>query len=113
MKTFLLRGLCSIFLQCVAISIAAQNTSPAPTPLSSDIFVVGVKTRKGELKFGEPKKFTDYTGYNNQPTFLPDGRSILFTSIRDKQADIYRYDIRTGATNQITNTPESEFSPTS
>ena len=43
---------------------------------------------------------------------MSDGQSILYTSIRDKQADIYRYDIRGGATTQITNTPESEFSPT-
>jgi len=45
-------------------------------------------------------------------SFLSDGKSILYASIRDKQADIYRYDISSGATTQITNTPESEFSPT-
>lgn len=43
---------------------------------------------------------------------MPDGRTILYTSIRDKQADIFRYDIKSGATTQVTNTPESEFSPT-
>ena len=43
---------------------------------------------------------------------MPDGHSILYTSIRNKQADIYRYDASTGATTQVTNTPESEYSPT-
>jgi hypothetical protein len=43
---------------------------------------------------------------------MPDGKSILYTSNRNKQTDIYRYDIQTGATTQITNTPESEYSPT-
>ena len=51
-------------------------------------------------------------GYNNQPFFLPDGQGILYTSIRDKQADIYHYDIHSGVTTQVTNTPESEYSPT-
>jgi WD40 repeat protein len=51
-------------------------------------------------------------GYNNQPFFLMDGRSILYTSIRNGQADIYRYDPAFGGTTQVTNTPESEYSPT-
>src|SRR5438046_7555234 len=93
----------------------AQTPSPSPTPTPplSDIFVIDVKTkRSGELKFGEPKKITDFAGYNNQPFFMPDGHGILYTSIRNKQADIYRYDLRDEATTQITNTPESEYSPT-
>ena len=64
------------------------------------------------MKVGEPVKITDWAGYNNQPSFMPDGQSILYTSIREKQADIYRYDIRRAATTQVTNTPESEYSPT-
>ena len=64
------------------------------------------------MKLGPPQKITNWVGYNNQPSFLSDGQSIFYASIRDKQADIYRYDIRGGATTQITNTPESEYSPT-
>src|SRR5437764_6446336 len=114
-----------LILGCVvtlALSVAerAQTPSPSPaaTPPSSDIFVVEVKTKldrktkTDELKFGEPKKITDLAGYNNQPSFMPDGQSLLYTSIRNKQADIYRYDLRTDATTQVTNTPESEYSPT-
>jgi hypothetical protein len=66
----------------------------------------------GKLKLGQPVKISTWAGYNNQPSFLPDGQGILYTSIRDKQADIYRYDIRADSTTQITNTPESEYSPT-
>lgn len=90
------------------------NASPTPTtaPPASDIFIVEIKTAKDELKFGEPKRITDVAGYNNQPSFLPDGHSLLYTSIRNKQADIFRYELNTGATTQVTNTPESEYSPT-
>jgi hypothetical protein len=96
--------------------VLAQTPTPSPTPAvtppASDIFIVEVKTdRKGESKFGEPKKITEVAGYNNQPFFMPDG-SILYTSFRGKQTDIYRYDVGSGATTQVTNTPESEYSPT-
>ncbi len=56
---------------------------------------------------------TNSPGYDNQPSFRPDGGAILFTSIRGgTQTDIYRYDVASGATERVTNTPESEYSPT-
>src|SRR5437899_10701336 len=81
------------------------SPSPTPTPPFSDIFIVDVKTERDETRFSQPVKITTFAGYNNQPSFLPDGRSILYTSIREKQADIYRYDLRSATTWQITNTP--------
>src|SRR5438045_9070128 len=115
-------SICFAFLLAIAAGVFAQtpspSPSPAPAPPASDIFMVEVKTkldrkeRTDELKFGEPKKITDFVGYNNQPFFMPDGHGILYTSIRNKQADIYRYDLRDEGTTQVTNTPESEYSPT-
>src|SRR5215510_14401161 len=98
---------------CAAVSAQTPSPTPRPatTPPPSDIFLVDVKTKKDALKFGVPKKITDVAGYNNQPFFMPDG-GILYTSFRGKQTDIYRYDSHSGATSQITNTPESEYSPT-
>src|SRR5437773_1543124 len=105
-----------IFLIAIIAGRSAQAQTPSPTPAAtpppSDIFLVDVKTKGDELKFGEPKKITEVAGYNNQPFFMPDGHSVLYTSIRNKQADIYRYELNTGATTQVTNTPESEYSPT-
>src|SRR5437899_797541 len=88
------------------------SPSPTPTPPFSDIFIVNVRNERDRIRFSQPVKITTFAGYNNQPSFLPDGRGILYTSIRAKQADIYRYDLRSRATSQITNTPESEYSPT-
>ena len=100
----------------IGLGAAARSQTPSPSPAAtpgfSDIFIVDIKNERGGMQFGQPLKITTFVGYNNQPSFLPDGRSILYTSIRDKQADIYRYDIRSGATSQITNTAESEYSPT-
>ena len=107
---------------CVLLAILAfvftvaygqtPTPTPAATPPPSDIYVADIRKKDDRLDLGEPKKVTTYVGYNNQPFFLPDGRSVLYTSIRNGQADIYRYDISSGATRQVTNTPESEYSPT-
>ena len=108
------------FVACLILSswvvAHAQTPSPSPTPAAappaSDIFIIDVASHNGKMKLGPPVKITNWVGYNNQPSFMPDGQSVLYTSIRDRQADIYRYDIARGATTQITNTPESEYSPT-
>jgi hypothetical protein len=100
----------------------AQQSSPTPAPTQSpttqappdtDIYVLSVKSSGGSWSFGDPLNITQRVGYDNQPGFLPDGQSLLFTSQRENnQTDIYRYDFKTAATTQITSTPESEYSPT-
>jgi WD40 repeat protein len=98
------------------VAVTAQTASPSPTPAAappaSDIFVVDLAGSSGKMKFGPPVKISTSVGYNNQPSFTADSQSILYTSIRDKQADIYRYYIHGGVTTQVTETPESEYSPT-
>lgn len=98
----------------LAVAASAQTPSPSPsaTPPSSNVFVADFSSKSGRIAIGKPIKISETSGYNNQPSFLADGQSILYTSIRNKQADIYRYDLRGGATTQVTNTPESEYSPT-
>jgi WD40 repeat protein len=108
------------FVACLSLSgwvvVRAQSASPSPTPAAtppaSDIFIIDVISHNGRTRLGQPVKINTSVGYNNQPSFTADGQSILYTSIRDKQADIYRYDLRGGTTTQITKTPESEYSPT-
>ena len=76
-----------------------------------DIYLVSVDKKDGVFEFGKPNNITDREGYDNQPSFTPDGRGVLYTSNREGQTDIYRYYIRTGATRQVTQTsPESEYS---
>jgi dipeptidyl aminopeptidase/acylaminoacyl peptidase len=93
---------------------AQPTASPTPAaPPDVDIFLVELTNRAGALTFGQPVNITKRAGYDNQPSFLPDGQSLLYTSQRDgQQTDIYRYNLQTGATTQLTATPESEYSPT-
>jgi hypothetical protein len=84
----------------------------APAPPDTEIFLAPFSA--GADPVGRPVNITNSPGYDNQPSFTPDGAGILFTSIRGggTQTDIYRYDVASGATAQVTRTPESEYSPT-
>jgi hypothetical protein len=80
---------------------------------STDIYLADLRVERGRVTVGAAVNVTARPGYDNQPYFLPDGRAFLYTSIReDGQADVYRYDLRTGSGRRVTATPESEYSPT-
>lgn len=115
-----------ITLAVCSLSAAARGqtttTTPTPTatptptpqpPPSTDIFVADLSIGGVEMKLGEARRVTTWEGYDNQPSFTPDGRAILYTSIRaDAQADIYRYNFSDGSTARLTETAEAEYSPT-
>jgi dipeptidyl aminopeptidase/acylaminoacyl peptidase len=102
----------ALLLLVAAVAAQAQQTSPTPAA-TEDIFVVGVKLAQGKLEFGQPANITNRAGYDNQPSFLPDGQSLLYTSQREgEQTDIYRYDFRTRESTRLTSTAEGEYSPT-
>jgi hypothetical protein len=95
---------------CAAVAGRAGAQTDVP---STDVVLAPLSVANGRVTVGTPINVTRRPGYDNQPSFTPDGRAILYTSIRaDGQADTYRYDLTTRATTRVTNTPESEYSPT-
>lgn len=84
---------------------------PPGAPPATDIFLFEVEDLD-DWRPRPPVNITDRDGYDNQPRFLPDGSALLYASIRDGQADIYRYDVASGETTRVTETGESEYSPT-
>jgi hypothetical protein len=78
----------------------------------TDLWLFKIKTEKEKLILGEGKNITNRKGYDNQPYFTPDNKSILYVSIReDNQSDVYRYDLGKAQAFQVTKTKESEYSP--
>ncbi len=63
-------------------------------------------------KFGKPENITNRPGYDNQPFFTQDSLTLLFTRIEDNNADIAAFDLTTRKTRQLTQTTQSEYSPT-
>ncbi|MFQ6046424.1 MAG: hypothetical protein ACE5PT_08715 [Gemmatimonadales bacterium] len=87
-------------------------TAQLAAQASTDIYLVSITTRTPSPGFGRAKNITARSGYDNQPFFTPDGHAILYTSMREGQADTYRYDVARGTTSRVTATRESEYSPT-
>ncbi len=93
----------------------AQTPPPPaqPAPPDTEIYLASLAVRGDRVELGAARNISNNAGYDNQPAFTSEGDSILFTSARGgTQTDIYRYDIAAGRVIQVTNTPESEYSPT-
>lgn len=93
--------------------LGAMGATPLAAQGGTEIFVAPLTTVEGRLTIGAPANITARPGYDNQPSFTPDSRSVLFTSAREGgQTDIFRYDVVTRRVSQVTRTPENEYSPT-
>jgi WD40 repeat protein len=91
-------------------SMASAQTPQTP---NTDIFLAPLSRLGDSLVVGPAENVTRRAGYDNQPSFLPDGSGFLYTVIGDDgQADIWRYDIATRRPTRVTATPESEYSAT-
>ena len=99
------RNLWTLFVLALGGTLAAQ----AP---GTDIYIAPLERSDGALRVGTPVNLTARAGYDNQPSFSPDGRSVYYSSAREGQTDIYRYDFASGRSVPVTATPESEYSPT-
>jgi hypothetical protein len=94
------------------VGVLLSSALAAQAPPGTDIYVASLSHAGATLKLGAPANVTSRPGYDNQPFFTADGRSFYFTSARSGQTDIYRYDFASASSRQVTDTPESEYSPT-
>ncbi|MFN2326133.1 MAG: TfoX/Sxy family protein [Gemmatimonadales bacterium] len=91
----------------------ALGSSPLAAQGGTEIFLAPLTTVDGRLTIVAPVNTTAWPGYDNQPSFTPDSRSMLFTSARaGGQTDIFRFEIATRRLSQVTRSPENEYSPT-
>ena len=78
----------------------------------TDIFLADIINDKGKISFSKPVNITNRKGYDNQPSFTPDGKSLLYVAIVDSvQSDVFQYDMKSKINFRMTRTPESEYSP--
>ena len=79
----------------------------------TDIWLFKIDKKDGKFVYSNPLNINNRAGYDNQPVFSSDDKSILYVSIdNSQQADIYRYDIKTKLHVNVTKTQVSEYSPT-
>lgn len=103
MEQFLRYTLFNLFL-LVSGQVLAQ---PA-----TQIYLAKIKVKATSTKVGIAQKVSTFAGYNNQPSFSPNGKVLYYTANRGgKQTDIFAYEVKSGKTKQMINTSTSEYSP--
>ena len=78
---------------------------------NTDVYVAPITRIGDSIVIGKPVNATHRAGYDNQPAFTADSRSVLYVAQADGQTDIWRYDLAARRTRRLTATPESEYSP--
>ena len=111
-----------VTLSVAATALAGSLQRGQTAPPDTEIFLASLTADGDLLKLGTPANISNSPGYDNQPSFTPDGSAILFTSVRGAApppaggrplaTDIYRFDIASRSIRQVTSTPEGEYSPT-
>ena len=97
----------------LALIMSAGGLGVGAQVPSSDVFLAPLMRRGDSLVVGPAENVTRRAGYDNQPSFTPDARAVLYTAIgADGQSDIWRYDIKSRRAVRVTATPESEYSAT-
>jgi hypothetical protein len=88
--------------------------STAQAQQGTDIWVFSLSAAGQDVDVASGIRATSRAGYDNQPHFLPGGRTLLFTSIGDGgNADILTFDLDSREIGHLTDThPESEYSAT-
>ena len=104
----------TIALSVAVSALLAAGQASAQATIPVNLYVADLTWKGDTLRVGAPRKLTGDRGINSQPSFYPDGKSILLIR-RDStngQSDVYRIDLATGAESRVTTTPENENSAT-
>ncbi|WP_407556839.1 nuclear transport factor 2 family protein [Winogradskyella sp. 4-2091] len=77
---------------------------------NTEIFLFDLKINNSKIELSNPTNISNNEGYDNQPSFLDD-RYIIFSSTRNGQTDIAKYDTRYQAKIWVNHTDGSEYTP--
>jgi len=96
-----------LFAYLILLTVSANAQLP-----DTEIYLADFSSTNGKIKISNPVNITSRKGYDNQPSFTPDGKKIFYVSVIDTtQSDVYAYDLMTKKVSQVTATKESEYSP--
>jgi len=78
---------------------------------NTEVFLAEIETIDGKVQLLNLRNISNNHGYDNQPSFFDD-KTILFSSTRNGQTDIAKYDIPSTKITWVSNTQTgSEYSP--
>lgn len=101
------------FLRYTLFSLFLLVSGKALTQPATQIYLAKIKVKATSVKIGSVRKVSEFAGYNNQPSFSSNGKTLYYTGNKGgKQTDIFAYEVKSGKTKQVINTSTSEYSPT-
>ena len=77
----------------------------------SDIFLFDLNLDDADNALSGGRNVTARAGYENQPSFVQDGKSFLFSQSVGGETEIFEYLIESGETRQVASIDGNEFSP--
>lgn len=101
-------------MKSIILVLATIVSLRAHSQPDTEIYLFNLeKGPDGNYKIHSPINISNNEGYDNQPTFWSDGKSIIYSRNVNGQTEIARYFVGSGETKIITQTPQgSEYSPT-
>ncbi len=78
---------------------------------ATEIYLFDLTKSNTSITISNPINISNNEGYDNQPSFTEDGTAVLFSSFRNGQTDIARYEIFGNYRTWLTETDENEYSP--
>ncbi|HTI38788.1 MAG TPA: hypothetical protein VL484_14590 [Vicinamibacterales bacterium] len=102
----------NVFAAVAAVSVGLSLQQAPQAPPRTEVYLASLSSGTAPAAAGPLVNISQSPGYDNQPSYTPDGRSVLFTSDRvDRQTDIFRYDMSSTSLTRLTHDPENEYSP--
>lgn len=84
----------------------------AQTPPDTEVFLADIRLTETTFELLQLKNVSENEGYDSQPSFSPDGQSLLFVSNRGGETDVVMMSVWSLNKLWLTNTPNrSEYSP--
>jgi len=79
----------------------------------TEIYLAEIEIKNNLIKIEKAENCTNRKGYDNQPFFMPDGKTLLFSASADSGSQIHikQYNIKSKEVKQHTRTRTSEYSP--
>lgn len=95
------------------LGVAALAPQRVQAQAGTDVWIAPLYEVDRRVTLGTPVNATHRTGYDNQPSFTPDGQALLYTAVgADGEADSWSIRLPNGAPKRLTTAPIGVYSPT-
>ena len=85
------------------MGLAAVPAQTPQAPPRTEVYLASFTSGPAGTVSGPLINVSQSPGYDNQPSYTPDGQAILFTSDRvDRQTDIFRYNLASKSLTRLT-----------